>query len=96
MRITTDLLHARAQHTARAIGCPPDLRDVAAPGYTPGTLRLRRDDAGWQLLLIVNDGGGAESLAYALTGREMDAFLLGLGSGPAVSRMIAEAVEGDA
>ena len=70
MRITTDLLHARAQHTARAIGCPPDLRDVAAPGYTPGTLRLRRDDAGWQLLLIVNDGGGAESLAYALTGRD--------------------------
>ena len=95
MRITNDLLHARVAHTARALGCPEDTRGLDAPGYVPGTLRLRRDDAGWQLLLIVNDGGCAESLADALTGREMDAFLLGLGSGPAVSRMIAEAVEGD-
>ena len=95
MRITNDLLYARVAHTARVLGCPEDTRGLAAPGYVPGTLRLRRDAAGWMLHLITNDGGGAEGLAYALTGREMDAFLHGLRSASAVDQLLSDLKEGD-
>ena len=95
MRITNDLLHARVAHTARALGCPEDTRGLDAPGYVPGTLRLRRDDAGWMLYLVTNDAGGVDGLAYGLNGREMDAFLHGLRSASVVAQLLSDLQEGD-
>lgn len=93
MRLTPDILHARTADTARALGCPEDTRELSAPGYVPGTLRLRRSGTGYSVEMLANEGGGAWPLGEAMTAREVDALLLGLRTSCTVSAFLAELQE---
>lgn len=94
-RLTAELMRARVAETARALGCPDDTRELSAPGYVPGSLRLRRSGAGYSLELLASEGGGAWALGEALSARELDALLLGLRAGVTVAAFLRE-LEGEA
>ena len=94
-RLTPPVLRARLAETARALGCPEDLRELSAPGYVPGSLRLRRSGAGYSVELLATEGGGVWALADALTAKEVDAVLLGLRAGVTVTAFLRE-LEGKA
>ena len=94
-RLTPPVLRARLAETARALGCPEDARELTAPGYVPGSLRLRRSGAGYSVELLASEGGAAWALADALTAREADAVMLGLRAGVTVAAFLRE-LEGEA
>ena len=94
-RLTPPVLRARLAETARALGCPEDTRELSAPGYVPGSLRLRRSDLGYNVEMLANEGGGAWALGEALTAKEVDALMLGLRAGVTVAAFLRE-LEGEA
>lgn len=94
-RLTPPVLRARLAETARALGCPEDTRELSAPGYVPGSLRLRRSDLGYNVEMLATEGGGSWALGEALTAKEVDALLLGLRAGVTVAAFLRE-LEGEA